>query len=61
MINKVRYFVTKEMLSIAKGKSLDKFGDFYTLKRIKYFWIFKESDKKFRKRILNTLKERLDV
>lgn len=29
MINKVRYFVTKEMIFIMKDKALDKFGEFY--------------------------------
>lgn len=29
MINKVRYFVTKETFPKLKGKALDKFGEFY--------------------------------
>lgn len=37
----------------AKGKMLDRIGYLYDLPRKRYFIIFKESDKKYRKRILD--------
>lgn len=43
-------------LSPATGKDLDRIACLYGFKRKKYFWIFKESDKSFRIRLLSWLK-----
>ena len=37
---------------IAEGKDLDQMAKFYGFKRKRYFWIFKESDRAFRERIV---------
>lgn len=40
-----------KMFKPAKGKYLDNTAELYAMKRIVYWWVFKESDKAFRKRI----------
>jgi hypothetical protein len=39
----------------AKGKALDRLGALHGLERKTYFWIFKERDATFRKRIKESL------
>lgn len=45
-----------EEIKPCKGKILDKFADMYGLKRKKFLFIFKESDKNLRERILDIFK-----
>lgn len=40
----------------ATGKNLDRIANEYGLKRVKYFWIFKESDKSLRNRVKTFLR-----
>lgn len=41
---------------IAEGKVLDQLAMTYGFKRRRYFWIFKESDRKLRERMLRALR-----
>lgn len=48
----------KDLFEVPKGKRLDRNAELYGLKRKYYFYgWFKESDKKFRKRILKEIKQ----
>lgn len=45
-----------DMPQQAKGKTLDQLAVQWDVKRKTYFWIFKESDKKFRARLLKLMR-----
>lgn len=43
---------------IASGRTLDKMAEFWGFKRKRYFWIFKESDRSLRERMVKFLKNK---
>lgn len=45
-----------DMPQQAKGKTLDQLALQWDMKRKRYLWIFKESDKKFRARIIKVMR-----
>lgn len=52
MIRRRRY----RPLMTAKGKVLDRIASICGIDRRQYWWIFKESDKKLRSRIVNLIR-----
>lgn len=44
------------MISLVKGKNLDRIAADYGLKRVRWFWIFRESDTSLKARLLQLLR-----